>query len=171
MEGPSSGAAPSGGEELPPAPLVSEWSMFVDEEREEESPADSSGGALQSGERSADSGGPGFPQKAAPAARPTEKAGKYAKKVSYTAELGDKSSSSSEDRRGGFIGNLDRMATFPGQNAPLDRGQSDISDPGASRSTLGGKWAIQKRAAESTQNFRRPGFSPCPISCCLLVCE
>ena len=36
---------------------------------------------------------------------------------------------------------------------------------------LGGKWAIQKRASESTQNFRRPGFSPCPISCFLLVCE
>ena len=36
---------------------------------------------------------------------------------------------------------------------------------------LGRKWAIQKRPSESTQNFRRSGFSPCPNSCCLLVCE
>ena len=36
---------------------------------------------------------------------------------------------------------------------------------------LGRKWSIQKRPSESTQNFRRPGFSPCPIRSCLLVCE
>ena len=36
---------------------------------------------------------------------------------------------------------------------------------------LGGKWMIQERPSEPTQNFRRPGFSPCHIRCCLLVCE
>ena len=36
---------------------------------------------------------------------------------------------------------------------------------------LGRKWAIQKRLSESTQNFRRSGFSPCPTRCCLLICE
>ena len=36
---------------------------------------------------------------------------------------------------------------------------------------LGRKWAIQKRSSKTTQNFRRAGFSPCPTSCYLLVCE
>ena len=36
---------------------------------------------------------------------------------------------------------------------------------------LGGKWPIQKRPSESTQNFHRLSFSCCPIRSCLLVCE
>ena len=35
--------------------------------------------------------------------------------------------------------------------------------------SLGRKWAIQKEASESAQNFHR--LSSCPVSCCLLVCE
>ena len=46
-----------------------------------------------------------------------------------------------------------------------------LDQEGVEEEFLGGKWAIQKRPSESTQNFCPHSFSPCPVSCSLLVCE
>ena len=58
-----------------------------------------------------------------------------------------------------------RMQCVDGLPVPVSGGCYNPCSP------LGGKWAIQQRSSESTQNFYPHSFFSCLISCCLLVCE